>query len=267
MHFKIDEFYSELGFIQKINPSIKLFFIFFIPAVCALIPHENAGSSFLMLILSFVLFKFSKIPLRIFLKRIPVVIPFIIYPVFLLIHAYLYGCNLFMSEDSQLYGKFIYFFGHKIEFTASEVSFSINLLLKSIATVNTVIVFTAATQFKMLMEAFGTFRLPGYFIMVFSSVWRYFEALINETLIMRTASSFKFFRPRNIFSAKTFSMIFSSIFLRSLRRAEMNNVSMELRGYKKNSVIRKKDVLHFSTDDFSFIFITIVFIIFACFFI
>jgi len=32
-------------------------------------------------------------------------------------------------------------------------------------------------------------------------------------------------------------MIFSSLFLRSLRRAEMNNVSMKFRGYKKAGVI------------------------------
>jgi len=150
---------------------------------------------------------------------------------------------------------------------ASEISLAINLLLKSLATVNTVIVFTAATRFKSLSGALKIFMFPDYFIMVFSSTWRYLEALVNEILIMRTATEFKFFRPANIFSVKTFSMIFGSIFLRSLRKAEMNNISMKFRGYKTGNAVRAKSCAPAAGSDAVFSLITIIFMAFACFFI
>ncbi len=265
MHFKIDEFHSEQGFVQKINPAVKLGFIFLVPTACAVIPPEKTGASFLILLLSLILLKFSKIPMGILLKRMVPMLPFLIYPAILIFHAFFYGHNLFMSENSSIYNKFIDFFGYRIEFPASEVSFSINLLLKSLATVNTVIVFTAATRFKDLAGALEAFGFPRYFIMVFSSTWRYLEALVNETIIMRTASSFRFFRPANIFSIKTFSFIFGSVFLRSLRRADMNNISMKFRGYRADTAAGAGNPVPVNASDAAFVLITAAFITFACF--
>jgi len=266
MHFKIDEFRAETGLLQIIHPTVKLGFIILIPAVCAITPAEKISSSFLIFLLSLTLFKISKIPFRVFLKRMIPLIPFLLYPALLIFHAYAYGHNLFMPEQSALYNKFIDVFKHRIILPASEVSFALNLLIKSLATVNVVIVFTATTQFNALMGAFKTFMFPNFFILIFCSTWRYLETLVNEILTMTTAAKFKFFSPTNILSAKTFSIIFGSIFFRSIRRAEMNNISMKFRGYKTfSAVYALKGARPLTGLDAVFVVITIAFITFAYF--
>ncbi len=264
MHFKIDEFHSGPGLLQTIHPAVKLSFIFLVPAVCAVIPSEKAGASFLIALLSFILFKFSGISFKVFLKRLVPMTPFIIYPVVLIIHALIYGNNLFMAENSPLYAKSIDFFGSVIELPSSEMNLAVNLLLKSISTVNVVIVFTATTRFGELMKAFKTFLFPAYFIMIFYSAWRYLETFVNEIITMKIAAGFKFFRPANIFAVKTFSMIFSSILLRSLNRADMNNKSMKFRGYQITNAPRLKKSEPLTARDALFTLITFIFIAFAC---
>ncbi len=264
MHFRIDEFHYEPGLLQAINPAVKLGFIFLIPAVCAVIPSEKAGATLLITLLSFIFLKFSRISFKTFLKRLVPMAPFIIYPIVLIIHGLIYGHNLFMADNSPLYAKSLDFFGSVIKLPASEISLAINLLLKSIATVNTVIVFTATTRFEELVKAFKTFMFPAYFIMIFSCAWRYLQNLVNEILTMKIAAGFKFFRPANIFAVKTFSMIFSSILLRSLARADMNNKSMKFRGYQITNAPRLKKIEPLTGRDAAFTIITIIFIAFAC---
>lgn len=115
-------------------------------------------------------------------------------------------------------------------FKTFEQAFALSLLLKILISLNAVIVFSAATSFRELSDALYFFRMPEIFVKLFKNTWRYLQSFINELLTMNCAARLRFFAPRNLFRVKTFAMMFSMLFIKSLSRAEFNNISMRLRG-------------------------------------
>lgn len=234
MHFKIDEYYEIDGVIQKLNPALKLSFIVIIPLAASLATVRNPLKLFLLLLFTLILAGVSKIPLKTFIKRSIPALPFIIYAAAVFIYGQIYGVSLFMSGGSAATG----FFDRDMtgllhswpRFKTFEQAFALSLLLKILISLNAVIVFSAATAFKELSAALYFFRMPEIFVKLFKNTWRYLQSFINELMTMNCAARLRFFAPKSLFRVKTFAMMFSMLFIKSLSRAEFNNISMRLRG-------------------------------------
>lgn len=191
-----------------------------------------AGLDALVLLLAYVslLLKAAAIPFYVYLKRLCPVLPIVAYSIFIMFYAEVRGSNLFMNSGFSAFSDRMFFFGKAIKLKTPEEAFAISLLLKTFITCNAVLAFSASTRFAHIVEAMSRFGFPALFVKLFSSTWRYLETVIDEALIMRTALVLKFFRPRDIFAAGRFSRLFLSLFVRTVRRAELNNVSIRLRG-------------------------------------
>lgn len=233
MHFRIDEYHDAGGPIQKLNPALKLAFMVIIPLAASLSPASRPEKLFMLLLFTVALAAFSRVPLKAFVKRSLPAVPFAAYAAMVFVYCALYGRNLFMADAgpaASAFGTASGGFYSLAGFRTLEQAFALCLLLKILITLNAVVVFTASTSFRDLSCALRSFGAPTVFIKLFGACWRYLQDIINEILSMECASRLRFFSPKSLLKVKTFAMMISSLFIKSINRAELNNISMKLRG-------------------------------------
>ncbi len=235
MHFKIDEYHDIDGLIQKLNPALKLGLLIAVPVAASAVPAQKPERLALILFFTLVLAAVSKIPFKAFIGRSLPAAPFVLYAAAVFFYGMISGGSLLMDygprpdevlKNSALGFVFIDFFGIK----TYEQLFALVLMLKILIGLNSVIVFSAATSFNDLSGALYAFKFPAVFVRLFKNTWRYLQDFINELIVMQCASRLRFFRPKNMLGIKTFAMMFSMLFIKSLDRAHGNNMAMKLRG-------------------------------------
>jgi cobalt/nickel transport system permease protein len=144
----------------------------------------------------------SRIPLRFILRRILIVEPFVIVVAFL---------ALFQPDGVQ-------------RFTA--------IVVKSTASLMTVIVLANTTPFTELLALLRRVHIPKIFVAILALMYRYFFVLADEMERMQRARLSRTFTPRRTHKWHLFSTIISQLFLRSTRRAERIYSSMCARGWQ-----------------------------------
>jgi len=210
----LDSLSRKDTFVHRLDPRVKLLVSFiFILYVVSFPKHELAG-----------------------------LMPFFIYPVFLLISGdipikAIAKKIIFVSPFAVLIGIFNPFFDrdvmvavYGIEITGGWLSF-FSILVKFILTVSTMLLLVAVTSFPGLCESLARLRLPKAFVIQLLFLYRYLFVLLEEALRMIRARESRSFNGRGR-DIKTFVKFISVLLIRTLERAERIYHAMLSRGFR-----------------------------------
>lgn len=216
-HHFIDRYADLNSPIHRWDARVKV--IFFLCAIIVFVstPTENfltfaSYGAFLAFILLL-----SKIPILFFIKRICVVIPFVLAIGFF---------HIFSSKP-----------------LVERLEFLLGLFAKSLLSVSALVLLVSTTRFGRLLEALRSLGVPEIFVRTAAFAYRYIFVLQDELMRMVRAAKAKNFAPKSLFKAGIFGWIIGSFFIRSYERAERVYLAMLARGFNgKFSLVRKTPI-------------------------
>ncbi len=168
-------------------------------------------------------------------------IPFIIYPIFLIALGnlplrYLLKKMLLVSPFAIMIGIFNPFFDQKIILTVGDVGISggwvsfMSIMLRFVLTVSATLTLIACTGFNAVCLALSKMGVPKVFIMQLLFLYRYIYVLMEEGIRMIRAKSLRSFSDERT-SMKVFVSMLGNLLLRTLDRAQRIYQAMTCRGF------------------------------------
>jgi cobalt/nickel transport system permease protein len=224
----IEDLSDKKGFLQSINPLVKLIVTIFMISVSLLVPWLTYLAA--MCVIPLVLAIISKIPLKDFLLRttlIPAFAALITLPaLFITPGTSIFNANLGLfnltltSEGFQHFAVF-----------SLRVWFCVAILT----------VLTLSTGFTALMKLLSSLRVPSILIQLFSLTYRYLFVSIHEVqkvLLAKEARTYITRRTVNLEGLKHAGAFLASLFVRTYERSERVYMAMKSRGFEINNAER-----------------------------
>ena len=232
----------EKGFLQKLDPRIKVISLIILISTATLI--HNVLILIIIYLLSCILAKISCISLKLYFKRIWLVVPlFTAVTVLPSIFNYVRPGNSLISlinfgHELHL-GPFT--FPEELAITKQGVSGATLLIIRVGIAVSLAFLFTATTRFNNLMKAFRVLFLPKIFITILEMCYRYIFILLNITTEMFVARKSRTLSKIDSKEGRRFvSNAMGSLFGKSYALSEEVYGAMLSRGYKGEPVIMNK---------------------------
>lgn len=201
--------YAEINSpIQRIEPRIKTLAFILSVFITAYLGKGKELSVLILFLESFILILISKLPLKLYLKRLMLVMPPII------VFSAVYG-----FEN----GSFSYY------------SFSF-YTLKAAACFNFIFLLVATTRFESLLKALRFFKTPLIIVSILSFLYRYVFVIQDELERMLRAKDARFSTSDKKINLRLNFNLIGMLFLRSLERSERIYRSMLARGFEVEKV-------------------------------
>lgn len=226
MHSKLNEIYSleqlsgKKTVIHNINPMVKII-VTVVYIVCLM--TNNQYSLFSLSPFFFypiVVTALAEVPYSVFLKRVLVALPFVLFAGI---------SNIIFNRE-----KIILF--STVVVTAGVLSFT-TLIIRTVLSVWAVLLLIATTKFTDLTKQLIKIHVPVFLVNLIEMIYRYIGVLIEEASTMITA-----YRLRNPGykwpHIKHMGSFVGHLFLRSFDRAQRVYDAMKCRGYGEKQNIR-----------------------------
>jgi len=195
--------YSDLDTpIHRLNTRLKLFIFLGLLIAIALL-RINLVILIVGVALFTALFYIAKIPARFILKRLLVIMPFLIFIIIFI--------PLFQDHN----------------WTMAAETFA-----KALLSVMSLILFIATTRFPMLLQELEKIGVPKMIVQILAFIYRYFFVLIGELERMELAVKARTPEKRRRFLFRGFSHILGMLIIRSYERSERIYQAMQLRGHQ-----------------------------------
>jgi len=217
----VEDFSNKKGFLQSLNPLIKLVVAIFVIVMALFIVRLPYMVT--LCIIPVVLALVSKIPLRNFLTKaflIPVFAAIISLPI------------LFVTSGVPILSADIGFFSLSITFEGLQ-----RFLLFSVRVwfcVASLTLFTLSTGFDAILKLLATIRVPSIVIQLFSLTYRYFFVSIHElqkVLLAKEARTYVNRRTVSLESLRHSGALLATLFIRTYERSERVYLAMKARGF------------------------------------
>jgi len=210
-----EPFSTGNSIIHRIDPRLRILFAITFSFVLAV--SMEFQTLLVALAFSFILIGIARLNIRGVLRRIAVVLGFI-----LLIWAVL---------PLTFEGGPIFRMG-PLKLMRPGIILSAQITLKSIAILLVFIALVATMTIAMLGHALNDLRLPDKMVFLLLITYRYFFVIEQEYHRLLTAVKMRGFRPQtNIHTYKTFAYLIGMIFVRASDRAERVHQAMKCRGF------------------------------------
>ncbi len=215
-HFFLDK-YSHLDSpIHRLDPRAKLVgFVVFI-VVCVSTPASTYAAFAAYFGLEVALIALSRLPIRHVIKRMLVVLPFI-----LAVAVFL----PFFSEGGGSYNL------GPVTVSGHGLMVLWNVVAKSTISVLAVILLSSTTSFPDLLRGMEKLRVPRFFTTILSFTYRYIYVLMEELQRMRRARDSRGWSGRWLWQSKVIGHMIAALFIRSYERGERVYAAMLARGY------------------------------------
>lgn len=204
-HNFIDKYAYQTSIIHKIHPTIK-FFIFLALSLAITLSKVKTSLLICLLILLFIIGKVAKISTVFIIKRLLVVLPFILI--------------IFLTYELTLKEQFLLF----------------HTMLKSFVIILTLIIFSQTTKFNDFIKTLKDLKFPKVLLLLISFIYRYLFLLTDE--YEKLTFSIKL-RMRKKLTLSLLARVGSVLLLRTYERAEKVNKAMILRGWGNNNGYNK----------------------------
>ncbi len=193
--------------IHRFSPNLKLLFTLFSIIIFTLLPfglllYLAAGYGIFMSVTIYV----SRVPVNFLLRRVLVILPFII-PLILL--------NLFFRD------------GNKIEV-------SILISVRSILSILLLLVLVSTTRFDRIIKTLEKWRIPAVLLTILSFMYRYIFLLVDEIEKMARSVRLRSAHKHKYLIFRSYISMAGMLFIKSFDRAERVFQAMEMRGYSGN---------------------------------
>jgi len=206
--------------IHRLDARAKIIGTFAAVVICVSTPPANFPAFGVYFFLAGLLVMLAKLPLGFVLKRILMVLPFVV-----LVAAFV----PFLKEDTVGGGYSLGLGGMTVSKSGLLVLW--NTTVKAVFGVTMIVLLSGTTPFPKLLQGFRRLRCPEVVIMILSFTYRYLFVLSDELMRMKIARDARGFRGRWLWQAKTIGQMIGVFFLRSYARAEKVYVAMISRGY------------------------------------
>lgn len=178
----------EPGFLQRVDPRAKLVTILLLIGAAGLVHHIPTLIAFNVWL--FWLARISRIPIRLFVKRVWIVVPLftgvVVFPATL--NVVRPGTPLWVlfhfSHPLHLAGWTL---PQEVAITSQGVTAAALLVLRVGASVSLAVLLTLTTRWSVLMKALGVLRVPEVFIAVLEMTFRYVFLLLQISSDMFSA--------------------------------------------------------------------------------
>jgi len=215
-HAFLDE-YSHLDSpVHRLDPRAKLVGMAALIVVCVTTPPDLYAAFAVYLGLEIAILVLSRLPLRHVLKRMLIVLPFI-----LMVAVFL----PFFSRGGGSYNL------GPVTVSGNGLVVLWNVAVKSTISVLAVILLSSTTPFPELLRGMEKMRIPHMLTTLLSFMYRYIFVLVDEMQRMRRARDSRGWKGRWVWQAKVIGHMIASLFLRSYERGERVYAAMLARGY------------------------------------
>jgi cobalt/nickel transport system permease protein len=215
-HAFLDQ-YSHLDSpIHRLDPRAKLLGFIALILVCVSTPPNLYAAFAVYIGLEIALILLSHLPLRHVLKRMLVVLPFIL------------AVAVFLPFFSKGGGS--YNLG-PVKVSGHGLIVLWNVAVKSTISVLAVILLSSTTPFPDLLRAMEKMRIPRLLTTLLSFTYRYIFVLMEELQRMRRARDSRGWSGKWLWQAKVIGHMIAALFLRSYERGERVYAAMLARGY------------------------------------
>jgi cobalt/nickel transport system permease protein len=247
-HSFIDKYSERDSFLHRLDPRTKIIsFLGFIVVIVLTPPHNfSIFAQYALIITALIIL--SYIPLLFILKRVLLVIPFVI-TIILFIPFFKQGQTVLTLNLYLL----------KLRITYEGLLISWNVLSKAVYSVILLTLLTSTTRFTVLLKGLEVLKVPKALLILVSFMYRYLFVLIDEAERMQRARNARWFGGYIIRQIKLLGNMIALLFIRSYERSERVYLSMRSRGFDGN--IRLMHNLKLNLQDAGFIIIILLLII------
>jgi cobalt/nickel transport system permease protein len=215
-HVFLDK-YSDLDSpLHRLDPRAKLVGFIALIIICVTTPPDLYAAFAAYLGLEIVLAAMSRLPWGHVLKRMLIVLPFI-----LVVAVFL----PFFSKGGGSYNL------GPLTVSAHGLMVLWNVAAKSTVSVLAVILLSSTTSFPELLKGMEKLSVPRLLTTIMSFMYRYIFVLMDELQRMRRARDSRGWSGRWLWQAKVIGHMIAALFLRSYERGERVYAAMLARGY------------------------------------
>ncbi len=241
-HAFLDE-YSHLDSpVHRLDPRAKLVGLFCFIVVCVTTPPDLYWAFAAYLGLELVLLFISGLPWKHVLRRMLVVVPFIL------------AVALFLPFFKDTGGSY-----NLGPVSVSEHGLMVlwNVAAKSSISVLAVIILSSTTPFPELIKAMEKLHLPNLLATLLSFMYRYIFVLTDEVQRMKRARDSRGWSGKWLWQARTIGHMVATLFLRSYERGERVYAAMLARGF--DGTVRIVYTHTFGVVECGFVFLVVMF--------
>lgn len=215
-HVFLDEYSHLESPIHRLDPRAKLVGFIGLIILCVSTPPNLYAAFAVYLGLEIAVLILSRLPLRHVLKRLLIVLPFI-----LVVAIFL----PFFNKGGGSYNL------GPLALSAHGLTVLWNVAIKSTVSVLAVILLSSTTPFPDLLRAMEKLKVPRFMTTTLSFTYRYIFVLMEELQRMRRARDSRGWSGKWLWQAKVIGHMIGSLFLRSYERGERVYAAMLSRGY------------------------------------
>ncbi|NPV59414.1 MAG: cobalt ECF transporter T component CbiQ [Actinobacteria bacterium] len=215
-HVFLDEYSDLRSPVHQLDPRAKLVGFAALIVICVSTPPDRYAAFAAYLGLELALVLVSRLPWRHVLKRMLVVLPFI-----LVVAAFL----PFFGEGGGSYNL------GPLTLSAHGLLVLWNVAAKSTISVLAVILLSSTTPFPELLKGMEKLKVPVLLTTILSFMYRYVFVLMDELQRMRRARDSRGWSGKWFWQSKVIGHMIAALFLRSYERGERVYAAMLARGY------------------------------------
>jgi cobalt/nickel transport system permease protein len=238
----LDTLSYKNSFVHRLDPRIKIIVSFIFILFVVSFPKYEISALMPFFIYPVFLLTAGNIPLKAIAKKVLFISPFAI---FIGIFNPLIDTGVIISPlGIPVSGGWLSFF---------------SIIVKFILTVSTALLLIAVTSFPGICEALERLKLPKLFVIQLLFLYRYLFVLLDVSLRMLRAREARSFGKRGK-EIKTFIRLISVLLVRSVERAERIYQAMLSRGFRGEIRVSKRHRLKYHDIIFAVFSITIFFL-------
>jgi cobalt/nickel transport system permease protein len=238
-HSFIDKYSDIHSPIHRLDPRTKLVCLLAFVVLVVTTPNTAIAGFGLFAVMISLTLMLSKIPPLYILKRLCLIIPFVLFTAVFL---------PFVKRPLSDPAAALTIWGVAID--RQGLLLLRGVAIKSILAVSAMIVLTSSTTFPVLMRGMESLRVPKILIMILSFMYRYIFVIIDEAMRMQRAGTSRSAGGHRWRHIRAMSSLIGLLFIRAYERAERVYQSMGSRGFDGD--IRTVNRLAFSTADLFF---------------
>ncbi|AXV09358.1 Transmembrane component NikQ of energizing module of nickel ECF transporter [Euzebya pacifica] len=200
--------------VHRLAPEVKVAAAFLFVIGVALTPNEGTWAFGVDLVALLVVVRLAELPLRFVASRAMVVLPFIVFAVFIPFIA--------SGDRVEVLG---------VAVSAEGLAAARAIVAKSVIGASTTVVLAGTTETPAIMAGLARLRVPVVLTTIATFMIRYLEVLTGELGRMRTAMTARGYDPRWLWQVKPIASSAGALFVRSYERGERVHAAMLARGF------------------------------------
>ncbi len=249
-HKYIDEYSSTNSFFCSLDPRVKIVSIFGL-VISIILTRNNYFTVFgLYGIITVCLVFLSRIPFLFILKKIVVIIPFVL----------IAALSIPFIKQGRVFWEY-HLVALKLTLSYEGLYIFLSILIKAFLSIICMVLLTAGTKFTDLIKGFEALKFPKVILMIISFMYRYIFVVQDELMRMLRAKKSRSVKIPLWFNIRVLANMSGFLFIRAYERSEAVYFAMCSRGFN-GRIQTIADMPRISKKDLIFLCVFVLILIF-----